>query len=335
MNNLIIFLGDVQDYIADLAKDHDPESWHLTGDNLDKLETEIKIRDVTVYTALGDLPKNLDVVFGLLSRAHKIFYRPPVIWSDNKNLDVLDPSSSLHGLTEKLLLLLPTTVNIDGPDLYSVRYDPIPLVDQRKSSQPQLWVAGCSISHGVGVDVNERFGQLLSDSLDVPCSFLTRPGSAIDWAADQILRSDIKQDDVVIWGLTEGNRLTYVHDHQLLHGITIGTFKNNPSYQKIIKSKDLFSSQTHYRHLYSLQQVINYCKKIGAKLFLVGLLFGNYSFLGFLRSQKNYIHIPYQMEYENQQYTNKFLDLGTDGRHPGPRQHQQYKTIILDFLYQS
>ena len=47
------------------------------------------------------------------------------------------------------------------------------LADQRQDEcATQLWCVGCSITHGVGVNANERSGMLIADYLKLPVSFL-------------------------------------------------------------------------------------------------------------------------------------------------------------------
>jgi hypothetical protein len=286
-----------------------------------------------VYTSLGDLSKDISQVLNLLSCADKIFYCPPMVWSDKKPVDVTDPTNSIQGMTETLLQLLPDSVKVAGlPTFDFVKDTPIVLSDLRKTDQSQLWIAGCSISHGIGVEKTETYGSLLADVLGLECSFLTRPGSAINWAADQILRSDINSGDIVVWALTNWCRITHVHNHKLLPGVNGLSYETFPEYHDIISFDNLFSHQTYYNHLYSIQQVINYCQKIGAKLLLVGLAPGNFALVNFLKSQKNYIPIPYQTSYQENMLLQKFIDLGSDAMHPGPKQHKEYKKIILNFL---
>jgi hypothetical protein len=195
-----------------------------------------------------------------------------------------------------------------------------------------MWVAGCSITHGTGVGDNQRYGQLLADELKIPCSFLTRPGSAIDWAADQILRSDIQQNDIVIWGITNAERLTYIHNNRLLSKVTPYSFEIFSEYTKIVDPIELCSQNTFYKHFYAIQQVINYCKKIKAHLVLVGILPGTHSLQRLLKKYQNYISIPYHYTFQDLCIKQNFIDLGSDHRHPGPIQHQQYKQTILDFI---
>lgn len=328
-----IFFGDVDSYLADLAVSHDKNAYWLHAGNCESFLAEKK-SNFTVYTSLGDLPKDLSKVYNLLELADCVVYSPPPSsWSDGREFDIMDPGSSMQGLSEILLRLLPRSTQILGLD-QTVLPDPKPLVDQRKTDYPQLWIAGCSISHGIGVSDDERYGALLAKDLDLSCSFLTRPGSALDWAADQILRSDIRKNDIVVWGLTEWRRLTYIHQHRLLEGVMVSCYDYYREYQNIVSIDNLFSQQTFYNHMYSIQQVNNYCEKIGAKLLLVGLL-SNHSLLPFLYSKKNYVQIPYQIQYQDNMLLEKFIDVGSDLRHPGIKQHLAYKNVILDFISQT
>lgn len=330
MNKLTIFVGDIDYNLSIVAKNHDASAWLLDRTN-HKTIAESKLRNsTTVYTSLGDLPSDLKIVYDILSSADVIFYCPPTQWSDQKSVDIVDPGSSIQGLTEILLALLPSSVQINN--FVATYKDPAPIVDTRKTQSKQIWVAGCSISHGVGVEADEKYGSLISKQLNLPCSFLTRIGSSIEWAADQILRSDIKKNDLVIWGVTSPERLTYIHNNQLLEGLTIKSYDTRPEYKKIVPPENLYSHQTIYKHLYALHQVINFCRKARAKLFLVGILSGSNSFLPFLKSQKNYIHIPYKYTFDKSSMLISFIDTGTDNDHPGPRQHSQYKDIILQHI---
>jgi hypothetical protein len=325
---MIIFLGDIQEYLSVVAKDYNQSAWLLDHSNYKSiLDSETNLESLVVYTSLGDLPKDLGIVYKVLCQASTIFYCPPVVWSDNKTFDIADPGSSMAGLTEILLGLLPDSVQVKKSN--SLYHDPMPVVDSRKTDSKQIWTVGCSISHGVGVEPNERYGALISKELNLPCSFLTRAGSAIDWAADQILRADINTGDLVVWGITNPDRLTYIHNDQLLVGVTMCSYDAHSEYKKIFKQSELFSQQTIYRHFYAIQQIINYCKKLNVKLILVGVL-GGYSFLPYLKSYKNYIQAPYQLIFEENFIRSKFLDVGSDSWHPGVKQHEQYKNIILE-----
>ncbi len=328
---LTVFLGDTDSSLATAAKLYDPQAQLVDYLNYEQFLESCIVQSTTVYTSLGDLPKNLEIIFSILTKATKIVYCPPIVWSDNNTLDFADPGSSMQGLTETLLRLLPNSVIVEG--LPGFTLDPLPLTAKRKSNRPQMWNVGCSISHGDGVTQQERYGQLLSDALNMPCSFLTMTGSAIDWAADQILRSDIRKKDLIVWGVTSPERFTYINDNKLV-AITPRSYQTYPHLKKLVNPVNLYSQDTIYKHMYAIQRVVNFCKKCQATLLLVGLLPGSYSLLAFLKNQKNYIQIPYHMQGNNQEIFFKFIDLGSDNEHPGPQQHKQYKNTILDKLKQ-
>lgn len=328
-----IFIGDVYECLAIEAKRHSANAWLLTADNSTEF-LEKNDCDVTVYTSLGDLSRDLAQVFDILCSATTVIYCPPKkkLWSDNKVYDPTDPCQSIQGMVETLLYLLPKSVTVKGLDQCEFMPDPMPLVDQRKTQEQQIWIAGCSISHGVGVDDQSRYGTKLSQALNLPVSYLTRPGSAIDWAADQIIRSDIKPGDTVIWGITHWERLTHIDQHKLLSGLHVNTYTVYPHYHDLVPLKSLFSNQNFYNHVYAIQRVINFCNKSQCRLILVGLLQGNYALLKFLKSQQNYIHINYKLTFDQSCLSLKFVDLANDLLHPGVKQHQEYANIILDFL---
>lgn len=331
MTHRIIFVGDVDEQLSVEAKKHDASAWLMTDKNYHAFVDAIE-QQVTVYTSLGDLTKDISQVIDILCCANTVIYCPPTEWSDGKSVDASDPTSCVRGLTETLLLMLPESVTVMGQEKFALLPDPIPLVDQRKTEQPQLWIAGCSISHGLGVSHNSRYGALLANIFDLPVSHLTRPGAAIDWAAMQILRSDIRAGDLVILGITSWQRLTHVDQHRLLHGVNPYSYTLYPHYQDIVSPESLETNQTFYNHVYAIKNVVNFCKQIKANLVLVGLMHSNYALLHYLKTLDNYVHIHYQLAYENSQLENKFLDLGTDFKHPGIQQHQVYAHSIAKFV---
>lgn len=329
---LTIFFGDVDESTAMIAKDFDPSAWLLDHSNYKEFLAQDLDKDTVIYTSQGDLPKDLNTVYSILLRADSVIYCPPATWSKNQQVDVANPGQTIQGLTEVLLSMLPDHVKVQN--FWPSLTDAIPLVDHRKCAGPQLWNVGCSISHGVGVSEQEKYGQLLSNELSMACSFLTRRGSAIDWAADQILRSDIRANDIVIWGLTSPERITYVHDNKLLKGVTMTSYSLVPEYKNIVDPSNLYSQNTIYKHIYAIKQVINYCNKINAHLVLVELSTGNQSLQRILKLLTDYVKVGYEYNFDNSVITVKFLDLGTDNQHPGPQQHIKYKEIILDKLNQ-
>lgn len=191
-----------------------------------------------------------------------------------------------------------------------------------------LWVVGCSITHGTGVLPEQRYGQLISNRLSIPAVFLTSPGSSIEWAADQILRSDIKENDLVVWGITSTGRFPYYQQDKVIH-LRPGDFriKQTPAWYND------FSLDAHhtYKSILSILQVKNYLEKVGCK-FAFGTL------LPCIRDDdNNYQHFIENLDntfvgYSIQDREIKFVDLGTDDLHPGPKHHQLYADQFLKAL---
>jgi hypothetical protein len=329
-HKFFMFVGDVGDSVCLAAKKFNHDAFLLDQSNYKILLDQDLTRDIVVYTSLGDMPKNLQVFIDICLLSDKIFYIPAEQWSDKKSLDDFDPTSSTQGLLEHILLLVSGHVEVNGLENIKPAHNPVALVDSRKTIDAQLWIAGCSISNGLGVDSTQRYGQLLADELGMKCSFLTRNGSAIDWASDQIVRSDIRKNDIVIFGITGVGRMTYVHDKKLIPGITITSYDHDPRLESIISADHLLTQNTFYNHVNSIDRAVNFCNQIGAKILLLGLLI-DANILRHLVKKPNFYHYPYNFTYDDQFYRS-YEDLGTDNAHPGPLQHQKYKNFILGKL---
>jgi hypothetical protein len=327
---LTIFIGDVDKSLAESAQMYDPTAFLIDYDNCETFIDLDLEQDTTVYTSLGDLPKDLNVLVELLNLADDIIYCPPKYWSDKKTIDIIHPTDCIQGLTEDLLFTVSSDIEISNLNLRSKISDPVELVDKRMTDQAQLWVAGCSVSHGEGVDSSQRYGYLISSKLNMQCSFLTQSGSSIQWAADQILRSDIRAGDIVIWGMTENDRIPYVHDNELLY-VTNTKYKTEKNLEYIIPKKTLLSENTFYQNTHAIEHVINFCEKAQAKLLIIGILTSP-STLRYLANKKQYHHYIYKRNFSNNRFDRYFKDLGTDNRHPGPEQHNLYKEFILNLI---
>jgi hypothetical protein len=198
------------------------------------------------------------------------------------------------------------------------------LIDSRKNNNiPQIWCAGCSISHGVGIQSNEKYGVLLADALAMPISFLTTSGSSIEWAADQICRSDICKGDIVVWGITSHYRLSYYESNCLYH-IHSSMYIWNSNWENKIPLSRLDSDDNFYHQLTDVFKVINFCRKVGAILILANMLDDFIS--DHIKNQPGFIQL---IETPNREPAEMFMDLGIDKVHPGPVTHQYYSKEIL------
>jgi hypothetical protein len=311
---ITVYVGDVSSYLSQIAQDTDINASPITGSNYQNLNPGI------YYTSIGDLD-NLTQFSDILRQADLIVYAPPPDkWSN----------STMMEWTEDYLTAFADKKNIQGfhVNIPADRDTMLNQVDTRKTDEPQLWIVGCSVSHGIGVDDHQRYGQLLAEQLNLPVSFLTCPGSSLTWAADQLLRADIKAGDAVVWGLTSIERFPYWKNNRITH-VNSTTYVHIPKFKKIVDISFLDSQQLVYQAITEIHQVINFCNKVGAKLILAQLLG---------RGLEKYLHDKFNYRMLCGQYgrnkSDYVLDLGTDNNHPGPITHQYFASEIFD-LYQT
>ena len=312
-----IFVGDCDDGLALASRSFDPNAFLIDHRAYYKIINSDFNHGFVAYTSLSDLPKITETdspLWTLLQLADHITYHPPAVWSDHST--VFDHWSAQR-MTEFLLSEIQRQKNnVEGLNLdHYVSTEWLPVVADRLCHGRQLWVTGCSISHGMGVMPDQRYGHLLSHHLQRPVSFLTQSGSSISWAADQLLRADIRAGDIVVWGITSEYRHT-----NLINGI----IKHQPFWNREVSDsrseRDL--EKFFYLGLIAVHQVRNHLDKIGARLVLLPLLC----------SENIKLRLLHCAEYCAVPYAENFIDLGTDHKHPGAQQHMAYADLVMEFF---
>lgn len=214
-----------------------------------------------------------------------------------------------------------------------------------RSNDPLLWVVGCSITHGVGVRAHERWGQLVANHLHIEPVFLTQPGSSNEWAATQILVSDIRPDDIVLWGLTTPNRFLYYDDSGNPKHVLGSLFNDLPEFSKIFHIESLVDNNLAYKTISYIHQVENFLSKIGCKFKIGNLIPGLPEHANLIKNhfENNsnffvaYSNVlsrtePSILERLLPPKQSQFIDLGNDGIHPGVTQHQEYARMFIEKL---
>jgi len=313
---MILFVGDVDDSVRNAALDYGARAFLVDRSNVEKI-LQAKENDLVVYTSFADLPKmtkTRNVFFEILDRADMIYYVPPKQWSDhNEEFD----HWNLQRITEYLLYVIHRQKkNVIGLNLVPGLDSPyLKLADVRQTPGKQLWIAGCSIPHGDGVKKSQRFGNLLASKLELSVSHLTYGGSGIPWAADQILRSDIRPGDILTWAVTSEYRYCF-WDKKMIHN---GAYTFESSEDRRIG--DGLENMV-YRAVTSIHQVINFCHKIGVKLILLPTIPSETLRLAFHDCD----------DWHSPDYHYGFLDLGSDGVHPGSVQHAEWADFCYDII---
>jgi hypothetical protein len=309
-------IGDITEYLSTEAKKLDTGATLITETNCND------IRDGVSYISLGDFTSLIQFV-NTLDLADTIIYCPPQSWSDidDKNY------SYMQLWTEFYIVYFKNKKNV----IYEKSLCPDNLdamtriIDSRAVDTKQIWSVGCSVTHGIGLkDQNQRYGQIISDVLELPVTFLSHPGSSIQWAADQILRSDIRSGDIVIWGLTNHVRFPFFTDGSL-HHINAAYYETHPKFNNIVGIDRLADDNIVYSTITKILQVVNFCQKLNVNLLICGLLFDQ-SFFKCTSSLSNYIQLHGRFGVDP---TSCYLDFGLDHKHPGPATHKWYADEIL------
>jgi len=188
----------------------------------------------------------------------------------------------------------------------------------RYNLKPHLWVAGCSFSSAVGVATNQRWSYHVASKLNLPEVNLAIGGASIWDAADQLLRADIRKGDIVVWGVTNIGRVDIVDEDGMLRSMPVNDYVNSGN---TYYSLDYLMSDTQcIQSVRYIKQVINHCDKVNANLYLVNFLDNDFISKLFINDSKFldlYSHLASP------------IDCGTDGVHPGPKQHLKYAEQIL------
>jgi hypothetical protein len=200
------------------------------------------------------------------------------------------------------------------------------LESNRKTAERQLWIVGGSDTHGVGVFSKERYGQIIADRIDISVSFLTKPRSSIEWAADQILRSDIREDDIVIWGLTGCGRFSFVDEKNNFYSITTNGYNMSNEFKLLVKENFLVSNHLLQDAITKIAQVTQTLDRLAIKYIL-----GVFPLNDEQREKQFLQHVSQNKNSLLLYHHHGFIDRGSDNSHPGPKHHKWYADTILNF----
>lgn len=190
---------------------------------------------------------------------------------------------------------------------------------ESRPNEPVLWLFGCSHAHGVGLETADKtFGQLVAETLNLPLINITRPGTSLTWSFRHLINAPIKPNDFVIWQITTPDRVS------LFDGInTKEVLLNQTSNRCLVEINNDF--QVFFNHTMLLNSGINYLRSINSQFVFVDLSSPTIRLYDYL--------IEYAKYPEYCSYTNRFIDVGTDGIHAGPLSHKHIAQRILNHVY--
>ena len=314
---LTLFVGSNHPNLANAAQSADTTAYLIDQTNYQQTHSGV------CYTGISDLETVSDFA-SLLRQADNIIYVPDPSWIAGQKVKQY---SERYWIEQYLYTfsLDKTKKIVNCPILRSPINNDLMLVlnAQRENNKPHLWVSGCSTSLGVGVEIHERYANILAEKLNLPLCMLARNGASVAYAADQILRSDIRKGDLVVLGITSHQRKTYYHEEnsEIIH-VTVTNFKEQN--RKI----DLTDPTLLYDSITAVHRVLNFCRSVNAKLILLGM-HTDIEFATYLKDIPSYVHANgFYGVNENDQ----FKDVGNDNSHAGPLMHQWYAEKILNKL---
>ena len=310
-----LFVGDIHKELADDAKSHDPSAYLITKENYN-------FATGTVYTCIADM-ESLELFFHVCKCAEKIFYCPPETWSDQNKKGISDQKK----ITENILIYFSQfkfvhNLPVNQKNFLTKDY----LQDTRKTDDKQLWIAGCSITDGRGIQEKDNWKTHVSNYFGLQYTDLSVSSSSIQFASDQICRSDIKKEDLVFWECTAQERYPAIHpeSNELVH-INPGKYVDQPEMMHSFDIDRLDEPTLQYQNVLAVRRAVNFCKKIGAKLVILGVMYD------FDSVWQNYNVTCYR---HLLCWPDEYLDLGTDNLHPGPLAHKMFANEFLTFYHE-
>ena len=315
--SLTLFVGSNDPNLAEAAQSADSSAYLIDQTNQHKNNSGV------CYTSISDV-ESLDDFASLLRQADVIIYVPDPTWNADQKVKQYSErywvERYLYTFSldkTKKILNCPTPCSPTNDDLI------LTLNAQRKNNDPHLWVSGCSSTWGVGVEIHETYGSILAEKLNLPLCMLARPGASVAYAADQILRSDVRKGDLVILGITNHQRKTYYdEENSKIVQVTVTNFK------KQNRKIDLTDPTLLYDSITAVHRVLNFCRAVNAKLILIGI-HTDIEFAAYLKNIPSYIHAN---GFYGVNKNNMLKDVGDDNEHPGPLTHIWYAEKILDKL---
>lgn len=329
-----IYVGSAGEYLAKLAQAQDPQARLVDINNCDQYLSGCDQHDTTIYTSVADMPGAMDVLYQLLLSATEIVYVPDLAWKQQQQQrQIYDVQNSEQGMLESLLILVSRHRPVQG--LHYIVRDPVvlDLVDGRCTDTPQLWAAGCSNTVALGVLPEQKWAQQLANLTHMPVSVLARGGASLCWTADQILRSDLRSGDILIWGLTNLHRQYFFHDNQLICLTSLWYKEHGRHAEWIYPSRLIAGEHPVYTSFQAIGQVKNFCEKVGVTLILFNTMPVDAELDQFLLDDPDYHVLDQNFTLDGRgQRSITYRDRGSDNAHPGPEQHRAWAEALARII---
>ena len=312
----ILYLGDGNPEFIQQVKQLDGTAFLVTKNNLDTFKHGSK----SGYSSMRELDTKNNLV-NALNSADQIHYINSLPATFNPMLHCDTGSNVLQLYLEHYNYKTNKVVGLKN--FCSTKFKELkkPITNRRSN----VWIAGCSVTFGVGVEVDERYGSLIEKEFGVVANYIAIPGGSNQWVANQLLKSNIQKNDIIFWGITNPHRLHYRPMHNEKH-INTASYVQDKQLNTYVDISRLTSFDNLYQNIDSVIQVAKYANSIDATLFMQSVI-PDFFLVPFLNDVKNHL-APFELD---QTYT----DFGTDNLHPGPEQHKIFAKNFMDMYYKS
>lgn len=282
---------------------HPNFNFNLVNKNSKLLDqVNIKLTSSEYHTSLGDLTIN-----ELLSIVHKF---DSIEYVDTNFISGEDITTD----TLNFLSFINSRLHISN---FSTNGDVLSFAEHPdiKSSfdTPTLWVYGCSHSHGTGLDSSSNtYGSHLAKELTLPLKLITKPGSSTHWSLRQLVNSNLKKDDIVVWQITSPYRLSFFNGKHVQEIVLSNS--NNRTLIETYSDEQCFFLQLSYVNI-----GVQYLRSIGVKFIVLSVDSRDMEF--------NYGYSTYPEFYCA---TGFAVDRGSDNLHFGLLSHKNLANALLN-----
>ena len=274
------------------------------------------------YTSLSDFQNENHTMVQTCLLFDEIIYRPPAVWTKDPVRQQTEEFLQALKFSQTKKTKMNWIVGDNDANIVTAN-DIFANSPDRKTKNPQIWVAGCSFSEAVGVEDDEKWGTLLANKLNMPVNILAEGASGNSYQARKLLSADIRENDIVIFQITTPHRETIFHPKYGQLHVNSRSFEIISDLYKLYTPDRLDDPTIIINQIKDIQNVVNFLQKTKTKFLLwspgIWLPMGKHLTEHFLEHKEYFYYNVCKM-----------ADVGTDGIHPGPETHKQYADFVFE-----
>lgn len=266
---------------------------------LDNTSTKLSCTDY--HVSLGDLP--IDSLLAIFRKFDEIEFVSDGFLSDQ---DITTDTLQFLSFAKQFVKVtnLPQEKILSFSNSYS-----------KINQDRQLWIFGCSISHGVGLQsCTETYGHQLANFLNLPINLITKIGSSTHWSLRQIVNLPINKNDLVIWQITSPYRISQFNGKHVQEIVL-----NNSKNKTLVDTYN--DEQCFFLQLSLINIGVQFLKKLGVEFYIIDV-------------DKRMQGPAHEYEKYSEYFCAKdfIVDYGNDNQHFGPLSHKKLALQLLNHV---